>query len=208
MGLNRTRHCRIAIGPASPRMGRAALSPSLLFLPLCADRAPGQKPIDGFTLIELIVVVLLLTILLGFAIPAFQAQPLTGSPESSARKLSAVVEKLKTEALHGQRVLTLHLDLDRNRLWVSRAQDETEDEPGGDPLQEWLMDGATRITRVRLAGDREVRSGTVAIGFYPQGYSDRAIIRLAANGRTPTVLVIEAFLPTPFITYGDDPPAF
>jgi hypothetical protein len=48
----------------------------------------------------------------------------------------------------------------------------------------------------------------VTINFYPQGYSDRAIVRLAGDGKQHTDLVIEAFLPMALIASGDGPPAF
>jgi prepilin-type N-terminal cleavage/methylation domain-containing protein len=164
-------------------------------------------PSTGFTLLELIVVILLLTILLGFAIPAFRGGILTGSQESVTRELLSAVNKLKIAALRRQSIHTLHLDLDQGRLWVT--QEEHADDPEEHARQSaWSLPANARIAHVRFPGDREMRSGTVEIRFYPQAYSDRAIVRLAGGGGKYSDLVIEAFLPMAMIASEDEPPPF
>jgi len=172
---------------------------------ICICEAPRPSP--GFTLLELIVVILLMTILLGFAIPAFEGGALTGSRDNVARELLSAVQKLKTAALRRQSLHQLHLDLDQGRLWVTR-EDTTDKEDTPGQTSEWTLPDATRIAQVRFPGDREIRSGIVAINFYPEGYSDRAIVRLAGEGKPYTDLVIEAFLPMASIASEDDPSAF
>mgnify|MGYP000290701096 CR=1 FL=1 len=204
--------CVLASGSAiiGPHMARVARGQAMLCQRrlLSAGRiGQAPRPAPGFTLLELIVVILLMTILLGFAIPAFQGGALTGSRDNVARELLSAVQKLKTAALRRQSLHTLHLDLDQGRLWVTR-EDQRDNEEAPEQASEWKLPDATRIAQVRFPGDREIRSGTVAINFYPQGYSDRAIVRLGGDGKQHTDLVIEAFLPMALIASGDGPPAF
>lgn len=156
---------------------------------------------------ELIVVILLLTIMLGFAIPAFQESVLTGSRERVVRELMAAVKELKTAALRRQTIHRLHLDLDSNRIWVTREKEKDDKETSPDQ-SEWRLPVDTRIALVRFPGNRQMGSGEVEITFYPQGYSDRAVIHLTGGGKQPTDLVIEAFLPMAFIASENEPPAF
>jgi prepilin-type N-terminal cleavage/methylation domain-containing protein len=149
----------------------------------------------GFTLLELIVVIMLLTILLGFAIPAFRGVGFMGSRDKAARELLYTVKKLKIEALSRQRMLKLHLDLDAGRIWVTREAEGNAEGAVPPPESEWTLPEDVRIAEVRFPDDREIRSGTAAIAFYPQGYSDRAAIRLTDGDSTPTQVVVEAFLP-------------
>jgi prepilin-type N-terminal cleavage/methylation domain-containing protein len=160
----------------------------------------GQRPgaAAGFTLLELIVVILLLTILLGFAIPAFRSDNFMGSRDKVTRELMHAVKKLKIEALSRQRIYTLHLDLDADRIWMTHAA-EGSDSAAPPPPSEWSLPDDIRIAHVRLPGNREISAGIVAIAFYPQGYSDRALIRLTDGGNTPTDVVVEAFLPMALI---------
>lgn len=163
---------------------------------------------QGFTLLELIVVILLLTILLGFAIPAFRDHSLADSPEGAARQLVSAVNRLKIAAIDRQSTHTLHLDLDRRLLRVTRADENANEDTDRAPSSEWPLPEDLRISQVRLPGDGDVRSGTAFIGFYPQGYSDRAVIHLAGRDAPPIALVIEAFLPTAYIASEDRPPPF
>lgn len=161
----------------------------------------------GFTLMEMMVVVLLLTILLGFAIPAFQGGGFTGSRESVARELLFAVKKLKIAALSRQSVHKLHLNLDEDRIWVTREENSAGEETPA-RQSEWTLPDDTRITHVWFPDQREIRSGTVVMAFYPQGYSDRAIVRLSDDSNTHTDIIIEAFLPMGLIASENDPIAF
>ena len=161
----------------------------------------------GFTLLELIVVILLLTILLGFALPAFQAGGVAGSKDSTARELMHAVQKLKMAALSRQRIHRLHLSLDDNRIWVTR-EDETTDTAELPRQSERALPDDIRIEYVRFWGQPEIRSGVAAIAFYPESYSDRAIIRLSDSGSTPVDLVVEAFLPMARIASHDEAAIF
>ena len=166
----------------------------------CADASRGVLLAAGFTLLELIVVILLLSILLGFAIPAFQAGNVGGSPDSVARELAHAVKKLKIAALNRQSIHRLHLDLNQNRIWVTHEEKTAPDDEAAPPRQsERILPGDIRIAQVRFADDREVRSGTAEIAFYPQGYSDRAVIRLTDDGDMTIDLIVEAFLPMALI---------
>ncbi len=172
-----------------------------------ADRTHCRARSEGYTLLELIVVILLLSILLGFAIPAFQTGGLAGSKDSTARELMHAVNKLKMDALSRRRINKLHLNLDENRIWVTRDADISD--TGELPNESaHVLPGDIRIASVRFAGRPEIRTGVTAIAFYPQGYSDRAVIRLTDGGPEPVDLVIEAFLPTARITDPGDAAVF
>ena len=167
----------------------------------------GSEPAGGFTLLELIVVILLLSILLGFAIPAFQAGGVAGSKDSAARELLHSIKKLKIAALNRQSIHKLHLDLNANRMWVTR-EDKAASPATPSPQSERILAKDIRIAHVRFPDNREVRSGEVVIAFYPQGYSDRAIIRLTDRSRAHTDLVVEAFLPMALIASDDNTTVF
>lgn len=161
----------------------------------------------GFTLLELIIVILLLTILLGFAIPAFQRDAFTGSRENVARELLITVKKLKIAALSRQSIHTLYMNLDESLVWVTREETAAEEEAPARE-SEWILPDDTRIAYVRFPDKREIQSGIVALAFYPQGYSDRALVRLIDDANTHTDIVIEAFLPMALIDSENDPIAF
>jgi prepilin-type N-terminal cleavage/methylation domain-containing protein len=183
--------------------------PTIQFMPQRLPRAAGSfsHPEAGFTLLELMVVIILLSILLGFAIPAFQKGGGADSADDAARYLLHAVKKLKTAALNRQQIHKLHLDLGAGRIWVTRGSNASADDPPP-PQSEWVLPDDIHIASVRFPDNREIRTGTVVIAFFPQGYSDRAIVRLSDDGNTPTDLIIEAFLPMALIASNHETTAF
>jgi prepilin-type N-terminal cleavage/methylation domain-containing protein len=162
------------------------------------DHHSGKKTLRqglaGFTLLELTVVMLLLSILLGFALPAIRGGEIMASRAGVARKIAWAVKQLKQDALARQTSHTLHLDLTAGRIWATREQgpDETAAEQGADP---WALPDGIRIEGVHFPNGDAIRTGEVTLGFYPRGYSDRAIIRLQADNGDFTDILIETFLP-------------
>jgi prepilin-type N-terminal cleavage/methylation domain-containing protein len=188
------------------RAGKAPPPPGIQTIRCPGATACRRGTAGGFTLLELIVVILLLTILLGFAIPAFQAGGAAGSKDRVARELLHAVKKLKIAALNRQSIHRLHLDLDENRIWVSRNDRNSDPAPPGQ--FERILPDDIRIEHVRFAGREEIRSGVAVIAFYPQGHSDRAVIRLTDGRSKPIDLVVEAFLPMALIVSDNDTTAF
>ena len=74
---------------------------------------------QGFTLIELIVVITLITLMLFFAIPRFQVDVLSDNTNKVSRWIMVKVHSLKEKAVSEQKLYVLHISLDSNRLWVT-----------------------------------------------------------------------------------------
>ena len=184
-------------------------SPAIRSIPRRSLGAPDRSwhLKAGFTLLELMVVIMLLSILLGFAVPAFQKGGGAASAGGAARGLLQAVQKLKTAALSRQQIHKLHLDLDAGRVWVTRDANVSDGDAA--PRQsEWALPEDIQIAFVRFPDNREFSSGTVELAFYPQGYSDRAIVRLEDGTGAPTDLIIEAFLPMALIAANHETTAF
>jgi prepilin-type N-terminal cleavage/methylation domain-containing protein len=147
----------------------------------------------GFTFLELMVVVSLISILLFFSIPRFQGALGASSEDKSLRWIITKVRILKDRAVKEQRLYLLHVELDANWIWISHA-DMKEDQ-----LQKARENGL-RITRdlqiqqVEFMGRDDVSSGRADIRFFPSGYSDKAAIVFQTVDDDYQSLVIEPFL--------------
>ena len=73
---------------------------------------------NGFTLIELIVVISLFSLMLFFAVPRFQFDVLSDHSKKTSRWIMLQVQALKEKSVHDQKRYVLHLSLDSNRLWA------------------------------------------------------------------------------------------
>jgi len=150
----------------------------------------------GFTLIELVVVMALMGIIIGFALPRFQRMA-DGTPTDEITqwirfKSLALREKAQTQ----QSPWALVFDFDADEIRAVSLKPPPEDEDPPKPVNaEQPFPNAGRIVDVVLAPDQKHSSGEVAILFYPQGVADQAYIHLRDSEGDYRTLKIEPFLP-------------
>jgi prepilin-type N-terminal cleavage/methylation domain-containing protein len=147
---------------------------------------------QGFTLIEIAVVILLISIMLLVAVPRLPDSPLTDQTRKTKRWVILKVQDLKERAVRDQKTYTLHVGIDSKRLWVTSA-DMTEESLEQAEKNAFKLDGELRVLGVEYPEDQKVESGRAAINFYAKGYSDRAIIHMTDN-ETRFSFQIEPFL--------------
>ena len=141
--------------------------------------AHSHRP-AGFTLIELLVVMAILTIIIAIGVPPLQNALIVDHVKEAARWIILKEPTLKERAVSEQKIYRLHVDMDTNRFWIS---DESMDE---DQLldaarQGFELTGDLEVLDVEYPNAETISAGLAEIGFYPQGYSDRAIIHLKDN---------------------------
>ena len=148
---------------------------------------------NGFTLIELIVVISLFSLMLFFAVPRFQFDVLSDHSKKTSRWIMLQVQALKEKSVHDQKRYVLHLSLDSNRLWVSNdtmSAEELEDAAAiGYNLPEDI-----KLLDVEYPGKEKISVGQADIYFYKKGYSDKAIIHITNNDNEVLSFLIEPFL--------------
>ncbi len=146
----------------------------------------------GFTLLELVVVVTLLSLMLFMAIPRFQ-QSFADDTRKTAQWLMVQVPRLKSMARLHKKVYFLNVDLSEQLFWISHAEmNDTDIEAA--LKQAHLLPEGVRILDVVPAGGDTTGSGVFAIGFYPKGYSDRVLLHLENDRGTQWSLLVEPFL--------------
>ena len=147
----------------------------------------------GFTLIELIVVIALLSIVLVITIPRFHNVLVADSSGKTSRWLIGTTKALRENALRQQKRHTLHIDMDAGRMWTSDASMTEEAILEAASTGYRLPDGI-RLLDVEFPLNGSVSSGRADIFFYPRGYSDPALIHLENEDKDPLTYVIEPFL--------------
>jgi len=148
----------------------------------------------GFTLIELIVVVSLISLLLFIAIPRFQNSVFSDPTQTTSRWIIANVRALKENAVRDQMRYALNIDLDSNKMWVTNVS-MSEDELENAELQGYKLPDDVRLIDVEYPQNEIIASGTADIRFYQKGYSDKAVIHIENNDSEQRSFLIEPFLP-------------
>jgi prepilin-type N-terminal cleavage/methylation domain-containing protein len=146
----------------------------------------------GFTLLELIVVMALMSIVFFFAIPRFEGSFLFDDSKQSARWLIAKMQSLKEEALRTRREHILVLDLDTKRVWHTTAAMTTEEAELAMRRAQAIPGGA-RVVGVEFPPETRIDSGRAQIYFYGDGHSDQALIHLQ-HGDAYSSFLLEPFL--------------
>jgi prepilin-type N-terminal cleavage/methylation domain-containing protein len=159
-----------------------------LFLPKHKSRClrSGTLPMsfsgaeNGFTLIEIAVVILLISIMLLVAVPRLPDSSLTDQTRKTKRWVILKVQDLKERAVQDQKTYTLHVGIDSKQLWVT-SDDMSDESKEQAEKNAFKLDEDLKVLDVEYPGDQSVESGRADISFFAKGYSDRAIIHMADN---------------------------
>lgn len=156
------------------------------------QRTQGNDHPSGFTLMELIVVMALLSIMLVFSIPRFHETLFLDKSKTGSRWIMAKIQSLKEAAVRNRITYTLHFDLDTNHYWETDESMPAEDLENAALKTEPLPEGL-KIADIEFPARGKVSSGRTDITFYKNGYSDKALIH-AQDGESYVSYLIEPFL--------------
>lgn len=146
----------------------------------------------GFTLIELIVVVCIISMMLVFSFPLIRDVNLISDSEGDLADVIHLINDLKRRAMEDNTDYVLHVDSVSNRVWVTNSGMD-------DRAKQAAMEKSARLSGDLVVFDVEYPGGVTAgnneyeIRFSKKGYSDFAMIHVMANGSNLT-LRIEPFL--------------
>ena len=147
---------------------------------------------NGFTLIELIVVVCLISIMLFFSLPRFQDAVLSDSTKKTSLWIIGKVRTLKENAVSNQKLYTLHINLDTDKLWVTNEA-MSEEELQDAELQGYELPDDVKALDVEYPDKGKISAGQADIRFYKKDYSDKVLIHIEDDDKELSFL-IEPFL--------------
>ena len=148
---------------------------------------------SGFTLIEIMVVVLLISMILFFSMPRFQNYILLDETKKASRWIIGKVKILKDNAVLRRQLYILHVSLDTNRLWSTSESMSSEDQKNAQN-QAYDLPDEVKLLDIEYTGKGKVLSGEAEICFYKNGYSDKVFIHIENNENKRLSFLIEPFL--------------
>ncbi len=150
---------------------------------------------QGYTLIELAVVIVLIGLMLAVSIPRFRYSVLTDNLKSTTRRIVGVVKSIRNEAIREQNVFFLHFDIGSNRFWIdSDAMTEEERELAREKAFELPPDVRVIDVWSRDRGKKAVDKAVIR--FSKKGYVEQTAIHLGAEDGREFTLVLSPFLGT------------
>jgi prepilin-type N-terminal cleavage/methylation domain-containing protein len=154
-------------------------------------RAGNLNKPAGFTLLELVVVMLIVATMLGLVLPGTSWFFMRSDLKTSSRRLAGVVAEARSQAMLERRVQELTMDLDNGVFWTSAAGDS--DKSDFEPTRKHALEGEVRFMDVRKSDDEQRSSGQVALRFQPKGLTEPAVIHLAGSGERVQTLIVKPF---------------
>ena len=147
----------------------------------------------GFTLVELIVVITVISVFLVVALPSFRWGGMFQNHGQGVAVLAELLENLKTRAVRENVDIFLHVDTATGLAWITdSAMDETAAQDARDaPL---VIPEDLTISQVEFpAQNHAPHPDHQIIRFSRNGYSDLVILQVQ-GADTPVSLKIEPFL--------------
>ena len=154
--------------------------------------ADEKKQIHGFTLMELIVVLSLLSIMLVFSVPRIHDTLFLDDTKKSSRWIINKIQTLKEASLQNQKEYILHIDLDSGRFWETDETMSTEAMEAA-YLNANALPNNLKIVDIQYPQRGKISSGRADIRFYKSGYTDKALIHIQDDDNYISYL-IEPFL--------------
>ena len=147
----------------------------------------------GFTLLELVVVMALISLMFSVTLPRFSTAILPGGTKQIIRTIILKIKALKENSQMYQRTYTLHVDMATNSLWASHDL-MSEEELKKEQENALRLPANLAILDVEYPGKTIATQGDALVEFYGRGYSDLAIIHLRENDDAYYSFFIEPFL--------------
>ncbi len=149
---------------------------------------------NGYTLIELAVVVFLLGLMLFLAVPRIRDSLINDGLKSTARHMVGAIRELRADAVREQVDYVLQLDLNNNAFWTYSV-DMTPEKRDERKKNAFHFPEGVKIADVSQPGLDKKADGEVGIKLYKQGYVQPTVIHLVRENRYFTI-ALAPFLST------------
>jgi len=148
---------------------------------------------NGYTLIELMVVVLLIGFVLTMVIPRFRSTLLTDDLKTTTRKILGIIKNLRDDAVREHKIFVLHFDIESNLIWVVSAT-MTEKEQVLAHENAYSIPSGVSVLDVEFREKGKIMAGETSIRFNKKGYVQESLIHLGSEDDRKFTLVLSPFL--------------
>lgn len=143
---------------------------------------------NGYTLIELAVVVFLLGLMLFLAVPRVRENLIGDGIRTAVRRLIGAVRELRADAIREQVDYVLHLDLNSHAFWTY-SLDMTPEKRDEKKRAAFHFPEGVRIADVSQIGVEKKSDGEIAVRFFKKGHVQPTIIHLRKDDRYFTLVL-------------------
>ena len=147
---------------------------------------------SGYTLIELIVVIILLGLMFGLVVPKFRQAVLSDSLDATSLRIIGLIEDLRERAISDQISYVLHFDIRGRELWAF-ASDATAEEQETARERAYQLPADVKIEDI-WSWSRGKIYDDATIQFSKKGYIEQSMIHLQSEDGRQLSLELTPFL--------------
>jgi prepilin-type N-terminal cleavage/methylation domain-containing protein len=147
---------------------------------------------DGFTLLELILVMVIISAVLGMAAPSLNGFFSSRKAHDAAAGILSLIRYARSQAITEGRNYRLNFNTDEGAYWLTASDAGGYSTLDTEPGRKFLLPEFTTMELVMNSAAEKDKEGPEAyIGFYPKGHADACTIRLFdQNGDEVDVLAL------------------
>ncbi len=154
---------------------------------------------QGFTLLELLIVCLLISISLGLSIPSLRSTLISDDLAAGSRKVISLIKSSRAKAVTDQAAYLIFYDSTKRKLWYQLADTEET----ADSSASITLPSDVSIQKIQQAGGGTSQDAmNKGVWISKEGYMDKTAIQLVDKENNSLNLLISPFLPTITITEG------
>lgn len=151
---------------------------------------------QGFSLLELLIVCILISISLALAIPTVRNTLVTDQLATGSRKIISLIKSGRSKAIMTRQPYLILHDPAEQKLWYQEAGAEREETSAGDHPSITLPSGVHILSIKQAGGSKDQDPAKSGLWISKQGYMDKTAIHLGDGSNKSISLLISPFLHT------------
>jgi general secretion pathway protein H len=158
-----------------------------------------SNPDRGFTMIELLVVMVIISLVTAFTIPSIRTSLLSDQLKTAARRLIGLVTEVSQDAVSNQSEYILNFDLENNRVWATRGAGQGTGQDGQNEdkksrEKKLKIPESVKIVDITSVHGGKLSQGAPTLYFSKKGYVDKTAIHLRSDDGRDMTIVLSPFM--------------
>lgn len=151
------------------------------------------KELEGFTLLELSIAILLIGFMLSFTLPKLRDVALSDTLKKTVRTMNDAIVEIRYQAIRDNQEYFLVFDFGSNRFWTYSPY-FTDEERIVAKENYFSLPSDVRILDISIKNDEMKNSGEVGISFSKEGYIMPSVIHLGSDDGRRFTFILRPFL--------------
>lgn len=148
---------------------------------------------QGYTLIELTLVIMLVGLMMGLSVPKIRSLLIADNLKSSTLRIIGLINELRSDAVRENRLYFLHVNMGSNLIWVGFEGMSQEESELAQKNAFSLSQDVNIVDVWRMDKGKEV-DGEVIVRISRKGYLEYSIIHLEDDDGREFSIVLQPFL--------------